>query len=341
MKTTMSRILIETIVRKALKDAKDSPERSARNLVDMALQFAQGRFQHRFFTAAHIMLKKEGSASQKMIADVVTSVDQERLITFGMNLGYNSCIAGAKTIRTIEKKENFHVPWMLTLAINGEDYLNSSDIYCAVLEQGRQLGIFTWQICARGRVQEIMPLMAQYPDCVFILYCAPEAVTDALLDEAESRNNLMFAVQYTQGADEACGLLRRRAFLYSVYVPYTELDLPKILRGEMLSETELLHPAFTAFLADPVCPKAVREQVYAYVRQTRTQQLYKTVPWDVVSDSCYVDSIISEDACLAGFDENGSFFTFRKSQERQDYNFFRQSLYDILKQGSPKGMSQG
>lgn len=339
MKNTMSRILIETIVRKALKDAKDSPERSTRNLVDMALQFAQGKFQHRFFETAYKMLKKEESAFHKMIPDVVASIDQERLLGFGMNLGYNSCIAGAKIIRAIEKKEGFSIPWNLTLVMNGDDCLDRAEDYCAILEQGRLLGIYTWQIYACGQAQKIMPLIGKYPDCAFILYCAPNEITDALLDEAESLHNLMVAVAYTQGADEACQLLRQRRFLYSVYVPYGEADLPRIASGEVLSDTEILHPVFTGFLADAACPKAVQEQVYQYVKRTRTQQLYKTIPWDVVSDSRFVDSIISEDACQACFDGQGDFCTFREGLERRDCNIFRQPLHEILKQAFPKRIS--
>lgn len=336
MKKTMPRILIESVVRRALKDAGDSPERSTRNLVDMALQFAQGKFQYRFFETAHLMLKKEESAFHKMIPDAVASIDQERLIGFGMNLGYNGCIAGAKTIRSIEKKEHFNIPWMITLVINGDDYLNRAEDYCAVLEQGRPLGIFTWQLYTCGQAQKIVPLIEKYPDYAFILYCAPGEITDALLDELESLNNLMIAVAYTQGADEACQLLRQRRFLYSVYVSYGECDLPRIVSGEILGDTEILHPVFTGFLADTGCPKAVQEQVYQYVNQTRTQQCYKTVPWDVIADSRFVDGVISEDSCQACFDGQGNFCTFREGLEQGEYNVFQQPLREILKLAFPK-----
>lgn len=52
MARDISRVLIETVVRKMLREAKDSPERSIRNLVDMALYFSDGRIQRNFFTVA-------------------------------------------------------------------------------------------------------------------------------------------------------------------------------------------------------------------------------------------------------------------------------------------------
>ena len=49
MSAVFPQILIETIVRKAIRDIRDSPKRNTRNLIDMALNFSEGRFQSRFF----------------------------------------------------------------------------------------------------------------------------------------------------------------------------------------------------------------------------------------------------------------------------------------------------
>jgi len=91
MENSMSRILIETVVRKTLKDMKEDPERGIRNLVDMALHFSNGRFQTNFFQVAQTMLKNENSPYYALLRNISSSVDAERLVTFGMNLGYNSC----------------------------------------------------------------------------------------------------------------------------------------------------------------------------------------------------------------------------------------------------------
>lgn len=52
MTKNMSRLLVETVVRNALKSIRNDPERGVRNLIDMALQFSEGRFQKNFFTIA-------------------------------------------------------------------------------------------------------------------------------------------------------------------------------------------------------------------------------------------------------------------------------------------------
>lgn len=46
----ITRVIIETTVRRALKDLRRFPKRTMRNLVDLALNFAKGRFQQEFFS---------------------------------------------------------------------------------------------------------------------------------------------------------------------------------------------------------------------------------------------------------------------------------------------------
>ena len=87
MENSMSRILIETIIKRTLRNIKDNPERGIRNLIDMALQFSEGRFQKDFFTAAQTMLQNENSAYYDLVRDMVNRTDSDRLLTFGMNLG--------------------------------------------------------------------------------------------------------------------------------------------------------------------------------------------------------------------------------------------------------------
>lgn len=91
MENSVSRILIETTVRQTLKGIQEDPERSIRNLVDMALQFSEGRFQNRFFETAHTLLENEKSAYYGLIYDAVSHIETEHIVRLGMNIGYNSC----------------------------------------------------------------------------------------------------------------------------------------------------------------------------------------------------------------------------------------------------------
>ena len=88
MKKDINWMLIESVVRRTVQKLHDSPEREIRNLIDLGLSFADGRFQRKFLKASQKMLRNEKSAYYPLIKDVVSHVDEERLVTFGMNLGY-------------------------------------------------------------------------------------------------------------------------------------------------------------------------------------------------------------------------------------------------------------
>ena len=82
MARDISRTLIETVVRKMLREAKDAPERSIRNLVDMALYFSDGRYQRSFFTVAQEMLRNERSAYYPLLRDVLAKTPAARRLFF-------------------------------------------------------------------------------------------------------------------------------------------------------------------------------------------------------------------------------------------------------------------
>lgn len=336
MNDTLSRSIIETLVRKAITDIQDAPKRSIRNLVDMALTCANGRFQSHFFQAAQTMLKKENSSYYRLVPDTAATVDADRIVTFGLNLGYNSCTVGARTIRSLEKQEHFNIPWSVFLTISGKNYPKREADYRSVLEQGKALGVYTWMIYALDDVRSLLPLAMEHPECAFVLYCSPKEITAAMLKEAEGMNNVMFAVHHSDGVEDACHLLRSGRFLYSMFHTYGKSNLDSILNGEYLKDAKHLHPVFTAFLADPDCPGDVRESVYKYINQVRREQIYPTIPWDVLEDSRFVDSVISGDSCSVEFDPDGYLHTSGNCLQRLNHNIFHQPLTDILRLAFPK-----
>ena len=336
MNHNFSRTIIETIVRKAISDIQDAPKLSIRNCVDMALTSAEGRFQNYFFQTARVMLEDESSSYYKLVSDTVVSVDTDKLVTFGLNLGYNSCTIGAQKIRRLEQEKHFNIPWSVTLAIHGSDYLQKEAEYNSILEQGKALGIYTWMIYALDEADKILSLVREHPECAFILYCNPEEITDTVLDEAENIDYVMFAVRHADGVENACRLLRSRRFLYSVFYLFGESDCDDILRGEFLSDTEILHPLFTGFLAKEKCAENVKKTVYQYIVDERKHQRNQTILWDIINDSCYIDGIVSEESCSAGFTADGYLATYNGGQKYETYNILKQPLSAILEASFPK-----
>lgn len=223
---TIARTLIQTVVRQKLNAIKSDPERSLRNLVDMGLSFAAGSEQKRFLQQAQRTLQDENSAYYRIIYDMALHVDTEHLMGFGMNLGYNSLTAGARTIRRLESECGYDIPWCLTLAIDRKGYTAHESDYTNLIEQGKRLGIYTYLIIAPELPVGLFPLLRQQKDCAFLLFISPDELTGDVIDTMAQLYHVMPVVRFGDGAEEVCDAMRRREMLYSVFLPYHQKTSP-------------------------------------------------------------------------------------------------------------------
>ena len=336
MESSISRILVQTTVRKALKDIKEEPERSLRNLVDMAQQFASGRFQQRFFQTAQKMLTNEKSAYFSLMQDTVEHVGEERLVTFGMNIGYNSCTVGAAAIRAVEAREGYNVPWAISLQMEGDMAPAGLQRYSELMDRGVELGIYTWFLFVHGEVDVCMNLIDRHPNCAFILFCDGQALCGRVLDEAMERKNLMLALPFDEAAEESCARLREAQLLYSLYYVYSKEDVAAIESGDLFADMEQLHPVFSALIPRDGCEEAVRKQVYDALTRFRQEQTYHTMLWELYRDGLLIDKIISNDGCWGGFDADGRFYGIGEDGLKRYYGSIETPLVCLLRQAFPK-----
>ena len=330
------RVWIETIVRRAFKNMEGSPGRNVRNLVDMALQFSDGRFQTLFFKTTRRMLQDETSAYYELFRSAVETVDQERLIQFGMNIGYNGCTAGAARIRETEAAQGFNIPWMISLHLDSVIYEANSERFHQVIAEGNELGVYVWQIHCSDRPENLAPLFAAYPDNAFVLYCDTEHINEQMLQRLHPYCNLMLAIPIGQNTAVACTQMRFHRMLYSLYYKYGPQDREKILDGSLFHLAGTNHPIFTVLIPNAYCSAALRDEIHDYVLQTRMQQRYPFIAWDTPADDHFIDSVISGDGCVVGFDDCGNLFTENDAWETPETNLHLQHLQDILRFALPK-----
>ena len=335
MKRSLNQTLIETTIRNAIKQIKDDPERNIRNLLDMALTFSNGRFQHHFFKSAQKLLQNPNSCYYKLIPDLVNNIDAERIITFGINVGYNSCTLGAKKIREIEAISSFNIPWSLSLKLSGNYYVKNTHSIHSLISQGRDLGIYTWMIHSIDHPFYLLELARTFPECAFPIFCISEDITPALLDEADDIYNLMFVIEYCDEAENSCALLRSRKFLYSISYPYKEDNMEYIINDEIFHDTENLHSAFTLLYSE-THSFTEPSPAYQHIVQTRDSQVYKTVPFDIIHDNYLIDSIISEQPCSLFFTQEGNCYSLTDQILYQNFNYYSNTLFDILKKVAPQ-----
>lgn len=330
MTNTMTRSLIERLVRGKLNDLKESPERTTRNLVDMALNFSNGRFQKHFFEIAQEMLHNESSPYYQLVYHVASNVQKERLLTFGMNVGYNSFTYGAKIICKQENLNGYNIPWCVTLELDAITLMNHPEHYHKLLNDGKSLGIYTWNIFTYGQIINFLPLMEMNSDCAFLLFCKPEEITNDLLDNLSDIHNFMFVVEYDEAKTDTFSVLQNRKFLYSSYFHYSAEDVDDICSNEILCSIDSTNSVFAFFLPEESCTKNNLQNVCKYTEKTLHNPTYKTLPFEFIADNRRINSIISEDSCTAWFLQSGQL------KEHLQFNHFNQSLSKIFKTAFPK-----
>lgn len=327
MEKGISQIVIETMVRNALRDIKEDPERSTRNLVDMALHFSKGRFQKRFLEIVQKMLENENSAYYALVWDVVTNVDNEKLINFGMNLGYNSCTSGAKRIREWECENGYHVPWVISFKV-GKDM----DGYRKLMSEGEQMGIFTWLLFVEEEIEEVLPVIGEYPDCAILLFCNAGIVTEEVIDGLLMLRNTMLVVEYDENAEHICKRLREEKLLYGVSYCYASEDVQSIENGDLFYDIQALHPAAAILIPKRNCPDEVQKQIYQMVLDTRISQQYATLALELQGDVCMVDEIISGDAGFVYFDAEGNLYDRNQDMPKIEQVLSGYSLQEIVRE---------
>lgn len=336
MENDTSRILIETVVKKTLREIKDSPERSIRNLIDMALTFSYGRFQRSFFEIAQTMLKNGRSPYYALVQDIVAHVKEQKILRFGMNLGYNSCTIGAAKIRELEEREGCQIPWTVFLKLQAQRFPSCEESYQSTLTQGENLGIYAWMLFPDQQPQLFLPLIQQHPDSAFVLFCGEKDITASFLNQAAELDNLMLAVYLDDSAQKVCSRLREHELLYSVYWIYSEADEETIRSGRLFHQAEQLHPVFTALLPAPSCSPSFRESIHHSIKDARDQQLFQTIAWDLDGDGRLVSKIISQQAYVAAFDSNGSLLASQRKLAEPPFNLLNNDLLSIFRQAFPK-----
>lgn len=333
MGDSMNRIMVKTIVKKAIRDIKTDPERTTRNLIDMALNFADSRFQKEFYSGAQSLLTNESSGYYALVKDTITQINEESLLTFGMNLGYNGLYEGAGKIRKAEGKDGFNIPWTVSLTITEGKVF---DQHHRAIEQGEALGIHTWQLFSNHAVYECLTLAEKHPDSAFVIFCSSNEITWSVLDYADDLRNIAIVVSFDKDADVVCDMLRVSGILYGISYTYTQKDLPAIESGELLQEMEQLHPAVSVLKPQFPCQKDLRNRVYSFVRRARLEQEFHTIPWELYGDALLVDEVISDNPCWVGFDEFGQLHTEEGIDRTYGHNIFVNDLPVVLKRAFPK-----
>lgn len=333
---TLARTIIETFVNKFFRDMETDPDRSIRNIIDLGINFARGRFQREFLKALQEMMQNEQSAYYDLVKNIVANTDHDRLRIFGMNLGFQACTIGANTIRENEEKWNFNIPWAYQILFG------QAGLPCAYLDkiisEGKALGTYVYVLTERGKItREYIDVLRKHADCAFVLLVSPKELLGELMDHLdETLNCLVLAKNDPILLPETVDELQKHRLFYGIYEKYPEEEPEKVWNPEHLEKISESKPAFYVLMPEQMHSfreNPVRKEKTA---DLRSRQEYPFIVIDYISDIQTIDRIISNDSCAVAFDEEGYVYTDTGKWQDTPYNIRYKSLYEILEKVTKK-----
>lgn len=332
----LARTIVEFVVELGIREIKTDPRRSIRKLVDMGAHFAKGHFQKQFFRMAQNTLKNESSPYYAWVQGMAENVDHHTLTTLGINLGWESWTIGAKQIRALEANQGFNIPWSLTFYVNSQHDAMSQAAYRRLIAEGKSLGIFSYVFFIETEataLETIYELIPQEPNCAFILFLEPQAVTPQVVDQLSACHNLAVSLNSRAvGWETSAQLLARAGCICGIHYDYcSQEDVRHIVSGEWLQKA--LPSAFAICIAADDCPLENSSAVYTYVKATRNGPPYPIMLLDYYADSLYVDQIISDSPCFLGILADGTAIKYANNHRQSTGQTLEKvGLTEILKQ---------
>lgn len=309
--STIVRAIMESVADQHIRNIREDPKRTIRRMVDLGGQFSRGRFQQQFFRLGQQMLKNEDSPYYGMIQETAAQVASETLKRFCINIGYESWTCGASMIREREREAGYQIPWSVTFHLSGGLEPLPMAEYRRVVEEGKDLGIFTYffDLGMRGAwLTDLLELADTQPRCAFIIFLAPGVATPEAMRVLASRHNVMISVEAGRpGWREALAGLAEQGCLCALHRTYgSAAEAEEITSGAWPEEVGKQSCSFAFCIGTGSCPEESLRRVTEYVQEQRIHPKHPVFLIDYYADHLRIDQIISDESCFLGVREDGT-----------------------------------
>jgi len=290
-----TKVLIETVVERGIKDITDDPKRSLRRIAEMGKQFSEGRFQKASFGHITNLLKNDDSPYYKMLEDFLATVDHKCIKTFGLNLGYDSWTYGARVIRRESESRGYMLPWIVFIHYGMEKNKGMTAEGIRSLIGGlKPLGTNTYVlIIEHGSAADpdLMEVISENPECTFFLFLNDGEISAEEAETVKNLKNVVISVNISAaGAMATCRMLKEMKALYVIHYIYSTDETDRFADEEYIGSWLTYGSAFI-FLVQKDSDKGIAGK---YARNTRMEQEYPILIWDIYSDSRLINEMISD-----------------------------------------------
>lgn len=340
--------IIKTAVNKGIQYIEDNPKRGVRNLVDLGDYCATGRFQKDFFDIAHDILNNENSSYYQIIENAVKNISHDTLISFGINLGYNSWTKGAGIVRQHEINNGCNVPWTIVLDFEKicENQLSSDEI-SNLISYGKKIGIYCYMFMIDSNIksfENITSILKQHEDCAFILFLNPNIITDETIKSINKQNNIIVSVLLEDSEIKnnneimikKTNLLLKSKCMFGVYKYYDDNYVKKVLNGEFAKEIIKTNCNYAFLIKKENCSEKKSKQVSNYVKNARMKNNSPVFIMDFYEDIANIDRNISVESCFLSINSIGQATISSLYNQQTTFNIRNNTLEQILASTMPK-----
>lgn len=194
-----------TLAHRAVGDIRRGGFRQLRNYVDMCATLAKNQQQKDFFAYAQKALQRTDSCYYSLIHRLLDSVDEDRICTVGVNMGFGGLIYGASELKKQADLEGQPIAW-ITAARCGDERLSE------LVPKAARHGSFVWLLDATDTDPAQVVLLAKAnPQSAFGLLADPSALTEDCVKTLAACRNLvvMPLLQTPELTPEVCRAARR------------------------------------------------------------------------------------------------------------------------------------
>ena len=285
-----------TLAHRAVEDIRRGGFRQLRNYVDMCATLAKKPQQKDFFSYAQAALQRTDSCYYSMIHNLLDSVDDDRICTVGVNLGFSGLIYGASKMKVQADADHAPFSWV-QVAVCGDAAL--ADLVPAAAQQGS----FVWVLDAtRGNPADAVSLALANPESVFGILAEPETLTPACIEALLPCMNivvlpLLHTPELTPEACLAARALKKHRMMYMLTVQAGEDEIDSILQPdwvESIAQESLFCMISRRGNVTPETSKQLRSGIVAGRLETGLPVLM--LDWE--GDINYLNRHISEYAVL-------------------------------------------
>lgn len=283
-----------TLAHRAVGDIRRGGFRQLRNYVDMCASLAKRPQQRDFFDYAQKALQRTDSCYYSLVHNLLDTVDEDRLCTVGVNMGFGGLIYGASEMKKQADEDSQPFAW-ITVAHCGDPVLPS------LVAAAEKKGSFVWVLDAtEGDPTEAVSLAKAFPKCAFGVLAAPEALTpDCAAKLAECLNlvvlPLLQSPELTTDVCRAARALKKQKMMYMLTVLLDDSCADEALQEDWM-EGAAQEAQFCMYARRPtISPEkseALRRGIVASRLETGTPVLL--LDWD--GDITYLNRRISDHA---------------------------------------------